>query len=589
MNDPDAGTGAPDAGDQTSDAGPTLPLERPYAGGNPNGLALADGHAYVTVGSHVEIWNLANPAQPVREQQTAPVGTLLGSIAVNGDRAYVVQSLDLESVIHVLDISDPAAPADLGTFRAIDSGAGTSVILDLAVANGKLYAADMEQGIHVFDVSNPDEPTKVALIAGVGISSVQPEGDRLYYFSEGFAGGWFGILDAANGYAELGGTSLFDAKAARFVNGLLVTIGTDGIQVFQFDPANPWTTTEVYRFDSAFARAMTSSGTTAWIPGFDGLHVMDLSDPAAISHVGPLSFPTAEGDAIAVADGLLVTATGRGLLVAIDVSAVSAPVSDSVTRLSVCTNCASLATTQDGTLFIADVASGLKTARVRDLGELGRGTVPEQMAMEDVAVSNGRACLSDCFYGMRIFDISNPANPALLSSMVTGGYASSIAVEGNRVIVGETTNGGMIRVIDVSLLGGTGVEAQLHLLMHQLGTDLVPASVPAHRAGVVHRPFGAVEGKARRGRCRAAARADGRTARASAPSTRGRWCRASARGSRTPATRGASPRARRWEWAHPATRPPPRRARSYASAQWSLSPPRHRVRRAAAGCRARRR
>jgi hypothetical protein len=70
-------------------------------------------------------------------------------------------------------------------------------------------------------------------------------------------------------------------------------------------------------------------------------------------------------------------------------------------------------------------------------------------ALQDVALSGGHAYVADDAFGLRVFDLEDPAAPALVGELATGD-ARSVAVVGTRVYLAETRAGAALRVIDAA-------------------------------------------------------------------------------------------------------------------------------------------
>lgn len=66
----------------------------------------------------------------------------------------------------------------------------------------------------------------------------------------------------------------------------------------------------------------------------------------------------------------------------------------------------------------------------------------------DVVVTGNTAYVADQVDGLQVIDISDPANPALLGSFNTSGFALGIAVAGNLVYIADSSSG--LQIIDVS-------------------------------------------------------------------------------------------------------------------------------------------
>src|SRR5512139_3667296 len=94
----------PDAG-MMPDSGPTeIPILRAHSGGAPSTGALVGTRAYIGVGPRLAIWDLA-VTPPALLGETAPMRGVINAAVVAGDRVYVAERTDLDSQIHVIDVT----------------------------------------------------------------------------------------------------------------------------------------------------------------------------------------------------------------------------------------------------------------------------------------------------------------------------------------------------------------------------------------------------------------------------------------------------------------------------------------------------
>ncbi|MGR3310331.1 MAG: LVIVD repeat-containing protein [Candidatus Brocadiales bacterium] len=89
--------------------------------------------------------------------------TLLGSydtpglasdVYVSGSTAYVA---DWDGILHIIDVSNPEAPALLGSYCTPDNTWG------VYVSDNRAYVADGYSGFHIIDVSNPEAPALLGI------------------------------------------------------------------------------------------------------------------------------------------------------------------------------------------------------------------------------------------------------------------------------------------------------------------------------------------------------------------------------------------------------------------------------------------
>jgi hypothetical protein len=449
----DDGVGV-DAG--TPDAGPPV-IDREQSGGAPRAIELAGDLAYIALGPRLSIWRVPAEAgqEPELVGETAPLRGVIEGLTISGDRAYVAERLDLDGVVHIIDISDPARPVEVGSFAVMEGVA--TMPRGMVVVDDRLFIADHEQGIAVMDLADPDAPSLVQLIPIVGGIDLELVDTRLYYILEsGFGGLFVGALDLDNDLLDMGGTNLIGANGAAVGSQhLVVSAGVSGIAVQDMtDPMMPverFTFTDPKMGEGPFARAVAVSGTTAWIPAQDGLHILDLETPEAITRSGPLPLATQGANAAAVrADDTLVEITDRGRFLTFDVSDPAEPSLRASADVTLCADCVGVAVSDD-LVFAADFVGGLRAGQVAGLSLTGSSSEPAEMVVfEDVAIAGDVAYLADWAFGLRIYDVSNPSAPALVGSVDTAGYPSSVAVQENRAYLGESTNGGFLRVIDIT-------------------------------------------------------------------------------------------------------------------------------------------
>jgi hypothetical protein len=438
----------PDAAIATPDAAPPA-VARAQAGGDVRAIALVDHRAYITVGPRLTIWDVTDPAAPVLRGETDALEGVLEGVAVVGTHAYVSQNGDLDGRVRVIDVADPAAPKVVGSLRLAAAGEST-VPRGVAADATRVFVADQEHGVDVLDVADPAAPKIVKTIDAPGVTGVQIVGARLYVMFKGFTDDFaVDAYDLSKDLARIGGTSFQFAASVAITDGnLAVATGIGGQQARDLSNlAAPKDLTMAGSTPDALR--VVASASTVWIAAFDGLYVVDLSKPGTAT-VGPkLDVPTQGAEAAAVSGNLLGLVTQRGRLVAIDVTAPATPVVKSTADVSLCTDCGGIAIAGDG-LFIGDHGAGLRTGTVQQLAIGGRADLPDGLDFEDVAVAGGTAYVADWFFGMRAYDVSTPSAPKPLGTVDTDGYPSAIAVEGARAYLGESTNGGALRVLDVT-------------------------------------------------------------------------------------------------------------------------------------------
>jgi hypothetical protein len=141
----------------------------------------------------LRICDLTDPADPA----LIGVGSVAQawSVAVSGGYAYVVDAVvDGLDTIRVLDVSDPAAPTEVG------SRLMSNFVDALDTTGDYLYAACHEDGLKVLDISAHGDPIEVNSYPLTECTDVDIQGDCAYAVESEWDGGLytFDIADPAN-------------------------------------------------------------------------------------------------------------------------------------------------------------------------------------------------------------------------------------------------------------------------------------------------------------------------------------------------------------------------------------------------------
>jgi len=449
---PEAGP-IPDAGgpqvDAQPDQGAPLPdagVASPQAGGLPTAIALVDHWAYITVGPRLTIWDVTAPSAPSLRGQTPPFDSILDGVAVAGTFAYVSEATtEGDGQVHVVDIKDPAAPTEVASFH-LGPSTTPEPAHGMAIIGKQLFVGG-DTAIWVFDLTDPRAPAPVKSVKG-GAEHLRLLGKRLYYWGRSFTGDvYLGALDTSADLAKIGSASYAGGLGADVADGDLVIV-TSGVGTQVFDASNPSSPGALFNSETQ-SRTLTSLGRTAWVPAWDGLHMLDLSDPKHISDTGPVAMPSEGINDVAALGNVLGVVTDRGRLLTVDVSDPRAPVSKAVVDISLCGDCVGVHAAA-GNLFIGAGSGGLRTGRVSDLTFLGSAYPGTQLDFEGVAVEGNVAYVADWYGGgLRTYDVSDPARPKQIGQLAGGNFHAVVYANG-RVYLGQRTNGGVLAVIDVA-------------------------------------------------------------------------------------------------------------------------------------------
>lgn len=263
--------------------------------GRANDVAVNGGYAYVTVQEGgLRVVDVSNPKLPVEvgSHQPRPAARegeepLVEAVAVAGKCAYVIYRYVPKDknarrcVLQVLDLSNPKAPAELGSFESETA----DQFLDLAVSGKNAYIADKASTLWVVDISDPKVPVEVGSCDALG----EPHGvfvaGKFAYVTDD--DGALHIVDISHpkapklvGSYEDGGDRPGIAEAVAVAGSYAYVCDDVGRALRVVDVSNPKAPKEVASFDTEWPpRGVTVAGeyvyVNVWRGGLFILKVMD--------------------------------------------------------------------------------------------------------------------------------------------------------------------------------------------------------------------------------------------------------------------------------------------------------------------------
>ena len=230
------------------------------------------------------------------------------AIRVAGNRAYALAGA---AGLHVIDVTNPLNPAQLGSAAAAGWGSGVDVTGNTAVV------AAREGGLLVFNVANPAAPTQVAALPTDGwASAVRLRGTTALVG----AGAKLLPVDVANPAAPVAGAGLNVNAWVNAVDasGGTCVVATDGDGLHVFDVTGPVPVEKGTWQGMLRLRDVTLSGNTAFVAGNDGgLIAVDVTNLAAPAPLGTLA-TSKPAFAVAARGGTVFVATGNLKLSSVD-------------------------------------------------------------------------------------------------------------------------------------------------------------------------------------------------------------------------------------------------------------------------------
>ncbi len=409
-----------------------------WPGGPAEVVAVAGSFAYVGGRSSLAVMDISDPAAPHEVGRVFLRHGHVRGIEVSGDHAYVAAD---SGGFRVIDVSTPSAPVEVGVLETPDS-----FVSDVAVSGSYAYTAT-QNGLQVIDVSTPSAPVEVGSFYTGAAFTVALTGNHVIVANTTD----LQVFDVATPSAPIRvGSVNIGGQASRIaVSGdyAYVAAGTRGLRVVDIStPSDPFVAWAVQ--PPGNARDVAVSGHYAYVAdGSDGLRVLDLSEPSR-----PVDVALFQGGflSVAVSGDHAYALTDSGALWVIDVSTPSVPVgvgyvnSPAVvaTAVAVAGNYAYVAGAPplNAGLFVLDVDAPSAPVEV--------GFVETPYWTDDVEVSAGYAYVAAGDAGLRVIDVGTPSSPVEVGFVDMPSSAWHVAVTAGYAYVAGGDAG--LRVVDVS-------------------------------------------------------------------------------------------------------------------------------------------
>lgn len=458
-------------------------------------IDLVGDIAYLAVGEQsgwgLRVVDISNPHTPVEIGRLDASGSII-QIDVVGDHVFWVGG---SSGLHIIDVSNPAVPVEIASLVVGDSLWRIDVIDGLAYVAydrtvGDFPAEEYVMGLRTIDVSNPAAPFELGILELLeGPKSIQVVGG-LAYAAAGFSGFW--IIDVAHpefpqelATAEEPLTFSYPERDVEVVAGRSYVVDeAHGLRIF--DTADPAVPVELGRLDTlGRGTDVEVADDLAYVADIEfGLRVIDVGSPASPVQVGGLSmYPTGTTDnrsrAVKVVENLAYTANGHRGLSVIDISNAAIPreigglefspptsaldvdvvgnfayVADARTRLRVIdvskpelpievsvfdlrSMVPRAIDVVDGIAYLStenSFRSGLRVIDVsiptlpRQIGAFANREFSWPSIATDVEVVGNFAYLACNYYGLRVLDISDPTSPWEVGAFNSSGYVWSVDI-----------------------------------------------------------------------------------------------------------------------------------------------------------------
>lgn len=444
-----------------------------------------------------------NPSCPILVGSVDTPGRAIG-VVVSGNYAYVAD--DTNGLV-IVDISDVTKPKIVGTYDTPQNAYSVA----FSSKDNLVYIADGNRDVIVVDVSDPTKPVYKGYFGCCDVegdcfaNDVALDGSYAFVVDPAYG---LHVLNAANA-SKLSEVYVFNSPAytygVQYQGYAYVTAGSAGLRVIEFPnynvPPIPNYTDprEAGFFDTpGYAYAVQISWPYAYVADGDrGLRVVNVSNPAAPHEVAYLDTPGEARD-IALYNGFAYVADKNQGVRVIDVRNPENPVETSSPPFNSECKDARAVFSGGGYIYVADGTCGLRmfdaaapehNTSLETVGEAmdvvvsnsyayvaaGSGgglqivrvtisttTNPPTLTLTPVGSydSDGSASaaditsttlfLADGANGVRMFDVSDPANPVERGFFDTRGSAGNLKVVLNAIFVADGDGGLQILGTDIS-------------------------------------------------------------------------------------------------------------------------------------------
>jgi parallel beta-helix repeat protein len=402
--------------------------------GNARAVTASGGLVWVAdERSGLQVLNVSDPLQPALLGSLQTEGWAF-DVTISGSLAYIAAAF---GGLRVVNISDPAHPVEMGGISWKQSNA-----IGLMLTGGRVYLADRKNGLRVINSSNPASPVQIGYWNGFTFAHSVEVAGNYAYVAAGFNGVRVYSLSNPTHPVEVGSFLadglFFSLKLSgnRLYAGTMISSPEKGVYVLDIsDPAHPQQIG--YYSDLAECWGIDVAGNTVYVVDAGVLKVLDFSNPPNLNLVG--SYPMPSGG-LTVRDGLAYVSQGGA---GVNIYDVSNPAAISHVGSFISTNGFSSGPVRlAGNYAYISENWGLRILNVTDPANPTEVSyTPTHEGTNWLALSGSRVYVSEGSYGFSIYDVSNPAAPQLLNQTGVLGAVQALALDGGRLITASGEGG----------------------------------------------------------------------------------------------------------------------------------------------------
>ena len=427
--------------------------------GSPQGVIIADKHAYVACGSQpLLILDIGTPSAPRVVGAFSGTGycrNVVGRIPY----VYLAQS---DTGVRAIDVSVPTAPQQAGFY------ASPGKAYKLFLNDTRLFFADGTNGLVILDVSVPSSLQRIGQYRNPTATrydtrAVFAVDNTAYVVSDVDRTSTLEILDVGNAGSisrkssiSLAATSSeIDAPSDIKVDRGYAFVALKGNGLSVVDVADSQAPTILTRYtDLGFYPydVVATNGFVFAASGPRGLRVLDARNPSNLTKVGAFDTGFSSGWGIEVRGDVCLLADFNAGVALFDVSDMTAPRLEGL--------CEAAGRTieveaSDGYAFVADSLQGLQVLDAQRIPDFPRKShILVGGNVTDVKCHGPTAFVLDTSW-VRAIDVSNPNSPTIISSQQTAHYPYRLHMAGNQAFITEWTvqlavTNRMLEIVDFS-------------------------------------------------------------------------------------------------------------------------------------------
>jgi hypothetical protein len=470
----------------------------------PEFLAISGHYLFTTpnISNALVVFDITNPASLVQVGylQNGDGGAKLNSpesLFISGNYAYIITGTNTTGdTLEIVDISNPVNPTHVGSISNGEGGANFSGGGYVFVLGNYAYIpAYTQDALVIINISNPVNPTFVGSIAN-GTGGAALDGAFQIYVSGDYAyvTAWWGdaleIINISNPASPThagkilngtGGAKLNAPSGIQVLGDFAYISSYDSSYAFEIvnvsDPANPIHAGSIANGEGGakiHGYEHYISGNYAYLSTYigDAIEIVDISNPASPTHVGLIN----DGDGGALLQlprGIVISGNNAYVAVsgsnAIEVINISNPVNP--THVSSISPSVYLGSPTDLTILnnryayvLAATSNALQVIDILDPAHpVPKGSLPLRYGGAQLHSPKGIAFKGNYGYigstgvvdgigALEIIDISNPAYPTHVNSILNGPYQGGVyglVISGNYAYI--TAYGqSALKIIDIT-------------------------------------------------------------------------------------------------------------------------------------------